>query len=201
MEEITNKRILIQEIPGQTVISKLSKSNPNPAQTCHRKQCIPCQHGCTNSKCFQNNIGYMIICSRSPCSDSVNLAPAKLQTEEFRLQLDKLDKNAENKPSAYFGKSFCSGFSRTRNHWTNYTTNSGKQRSFMWHHTLSHHTLSHHRGTIGDNKGKDDYKFVLNGHFIFNLRRQADEGRRTVIFEQYQAEGKINILNSKLDFV
>ena len=71
METISGKKIMIQGIPGQTVVSKMTKTNPCPPLHCHRKDCIPCQHGSKDSECYTNNIGYVIVCSRSPCTDNI----------------------------------------------------------------------------------------------------------------------------------
>ena len=66
----------------------------------------------------------------------------------------------------------------------------------MWQHSVSHH-----QGQIGVNKGINDYKFVLTGQFNTNIQRQTNEGRRQAIFEGYQEQNKLIVLNSKLDFI
>ena len=115
LETVSNKKIMIQELCSQTVVGKMSKSNPCPPPKCHRQDCIPCLHGLTDSRCYTNNIGYVIVCQRSPCCDSINLDNKKLQTEELRLQLDKLNID-DARPAIYSGESWRSSYSRSKTH-------------------------------------------------------------------------------------
>ena len=61
LESLKSIKILIQEIPGTSVINSLRRPNPNPSPRCSRQSCIPCLHGLTNSRCYNHSIGYMII--------------------------------------------------------------------------------------------------------------------------------------------
>ena len=65
---------------------------------------------------------------------------------------------------------------------------------------MYHHTQTNHSGAIGPNRGQTDYKIQLTDRFTNNLRRQAQEGERQLLMEEYQDNGKVNLLNSKLDF-
>ena len=65
---------------------------------------------------------------------------------------------------------------------------------------MFHHATTHHDGIIGPGKGNQDYKFQVTGHFRDNLTRQTNEGVRQTDMEKYQAENKITVLNSKIDF-
>ena len=47
---------------------------------------------------------------------------------------------------------------------------------------------------------KDDYNFHITEGFISNLRRQTNERERQTQMERYQSKGKVNVLNSKIDF-
>ena len=137
----------------------------------------------------------MIICNRAPCNSQLNMSYNRLQIQEFRNQLDKLNPD-KPVPAAYFGESSKSGFTRSLQHWGKYNTVSGQKTSFMWHHTVACHS-----GVIGANRGIDDYKFVMTGRFQSCLQRQSEEGRRTSVFEDYQSRSRIKVLNSKIDFV
>ena len=53
---------------------------------------------------------------------------------------------------------------------------------------------------IGKNKGEMDYKMVVIKYFISNLDRQTEEGQRQTLMEDFQREGKVKVLNSKIDF-
>ena len=195
LQDISKKKILVQEIPGPSVISTLLKPNPTPLERCNRQTCIPCLHGLTNSRCYTSNIGYMIICNRAPCNTSLDMSYNSLQTVNFRKQLDSL-KPHQPVPAAYFGESYRSSFSRTLGHWAKYNAPSTKQHHFMWLHTVHSHS-----SVTGPNRGLNDYKFILTGRFQTNLSREIDEGRRQTVFEDYQNKNKLMVLNSKIDFI
>ena len=98
-------------------------------------------------------------------------------------------------PSVYEGKTFCSGYTRMKNHWTKYNSKTGQGQSFMFHHTTSSHN-----GQIGPEKGKEDYRVKITGQFRSNLERQTEEGVRQTTMERLQFRDKVTVLNSKLDF-
>ena len=100
-----------------------------------------------------------------------------------------------DKPAVYEGESFRSGYSRAKKQWQNYTTKSGQNNSFMYHHTNTNHN-----GIIGPNKGSLDYKFQVTDTFKSNLSRQSNEGVRQTIMEKFQTDNKVTVLNSKIDF-
>ena len=60
--------------------------------------------------------------------------------------------------------------------------------------------MTDHKGIIGDNRGMKDYKFQITDQYRSNIRRQAGIGERQLMMEGYQTEGKIKVLNSKIDF-
>ena len=195
LERVSNMNILVQEIPGPSVISTFSRPNSTPKERCSRQNCIPCLHGLTNSRCYSTNIGYMIICNRSPCNTHINFDYNKLQTDTFRKQVSTLCPGQEI-PAAYFGESWRSSYSRAAGHWSKYTTPSGKSSSFMWKHTAREHNK-----IIGPNNGQMDYKFIVTGRFNSNYNREIDEGRRQNVFEDLQNQRKNIVLNSKIDFI
>ena len=195
LEQISGKKILISEEVGMKNIMNVKKSNPSCKERCSRTDCKPCLHGMKEEKCYRNNIGYRIICNRSPCSDNINTDLRSLDTDNFRKQLDAI-KEGDHRPAAYEGESYRSSFTRSKGHWSKYNTASGQSASFMFFHTKEHHS-----GVIGINKGEHDYKFILTGTFRSNIDRLVDEGRRQTIMERYQAEKKLIVLNSKIDFV
>ena len=63
------------------------------------------------------------------------------------------------------------------------------------------HTTKCHDSQIGPDKGLNDYKFIVTGRFQTNLHREIDEGRRQSVFEEYQTNKKLIVLNSKIDFI
>ena len=195
LEDISNKKILISQTTGNKVINLLRKSNPFPAPRCHRVKCKPCHHGLKNSKCFQNNIGYRIICNRPPCNLSIKTTLKDLQTDNWKIQLSNITEK-DHKPATYEGESHRNLYNRMNYHWAAYTTVSGKQKSFMYHHTGQYHN-----GIIGQNRGEDDYKCILLEKFQSTMDRLIDEGHRQTIMEKFQMENKVIVLNSKIDFV
>ena len=186
---------MLQEKFGPTVVNSLRKPNPSPPPRCHRDDCKPCLHGIKDIKCFTNNIGYRILCNRSPCSDKLVMTQQQLQTDKLRLQLDKLNIDS-SKPAIYEGETWRSSYSRSKSHWSCYTTESGQSRSFMWHHTVESH-----QSIIGPNRGAQDYMMVITGTFKSSISRLVDEGRRQSVMEEYQARKVITVLNSKTDFI
>ena len=146
-------------------------------------------------KMLPNNIGYRIMCNREPCNNMLNMN--KIDTNSLIKQLDDLPDNLDvvERPAIYEGESFRSGYTRSRQHWSKYTTKSGQPNSFMHHHTQTNHS-----GVIGPSRGQSDYKIQITDRFTNNLRRQAQEGERQLLMEEYQENGKVNLLNSKLDF-
>ena len=195
LQNICGKRIMLQETVGNTVIGQLRKSNPSPPIRCDRKNCKPCLHGLQENKCYTNNIGYRVICNRSPCCDRLKTDNKNLQTEQLRLQLDKL-KPGDSKPAIYEGESYRSCYTRGLQHWSNYNTKTGRKRSFMWFHTRDAHNSE-----VRPDNGAMDYKMVQTGSFQSNLARLVDEGKRQTIMEEYQNKQVIQVLNSKIDFV
>ena len=195
LQEYTGDNILIVESQGRKLISKLAKSNYKPDNICHRKDCKICINGPTNDKCFQSNIGYRIVCNRSPCSNRLDME--KIDNRNINKQISRLPNNLVmgERPAIYKGETYRSGYNRSKQHWTKYTTKSGQQGSFMFHHTMTDH-----KGIIGDNKGMTDYRFQITDQYRGNLRRQAGEGERQLMIEEYQTEGKLKVLNSKIDF-
>ena len=194
LEAYSGQKILVQETLGRTVTSILSKSNPNPKPSCHRQNCKICLTNPSKGRCYQNNIGYRIVCNRQPCSNNLNTR--KLDNPQFRHQIDKLTTGAD-KPASYEGETFRSAYTRSQAHWGKYTSKKKTQqtKSFMYHHTNTAHG-----GTIGPNKGEKDYIFHITDRFKDNLSRQTDEGRRQTVIEQFQTDNKITVLNSKIDF-
>ena len=63
----------------------------------------------------------------------------------------------------------------------------------MWRHTVSHHG-----GVIGNYK--KDYKYKLLKSHKHLISKHCNEGWRQTRFEQLQHQGKVVVLNSKLDF-
>ena len=63
------------------------------------------------------------------------------------------------------------------------------------------HTRDFHGGVVGDNRGEWDYIFVKLSNFRTNLDRLVQEGHRQTIMEKFQSEGRLIVLNSKIDFV
>ena len=106
--------MLIEQVSMNTVDS-LRKSNPNPPSRCHRHECKPCLHGMENEECYKTNIGYRIICMRSPCVDSFKTSSKELQTEQFRKQLMNLESGTSPMaiPAVYEGESCRSNYSRS----------------------------------------------------------------------------------------
>ena len=129
------------------------------------------------------------------CVDNKQTDGVSLQTENLRRQLDKI-KSTDSKPAVYEGETMRNLYCRSKNHWGNYNTVSGKPKSFMWHHTKEEHS-----SIIGPNRGKDDYKVFSTGFFRSNLQRLVDEGRRQSVMESLQSQQKVILLNSKLDFI
>ena len=197
IEDITTSKVMIQESLGPTVVNSLRKANPSPPATCSRANCKPCLHGLQEMKCYKPNIGYRIVCNRSPCNASLDMSPKALQTDPLRKQLESL-RNIRNVPVLYEGESFRSSFSRCHSHFQKYLSSSEKVRnsSILWIHANTHHG-----GVIGSNNGEKDYIFVTTGYFKDNCSRQNDEGRRQSLMEAFQAQGKVILLNSKLDFI
>ena len=195
LESYSGDKILIQERLGKSVVNSLSRSNPNPSLTCHRSDCKVCISGPSKGLCYKSNVGYRIICNRAPCNSRLNM----LQVDNINLikQLNNLPSNltVEERPAIYEGETFRSGYSRSKKQWQNYNTKSGQNKSFMYHHTNTNHG-----GVIGPEKGSTDYKFKITDCFRENLTRQAQEGERQTLMEKYQADNKVTVLNSKIDF-
>ena len=195
LELITGDNIKISEKYGNTVVSNLKKGNTNPKPSCHRSNCKPCHHGMKDCTCFDVNIGYRIVCNRFPCNSNIKMTQRDLDTNNFRLQLDKLTPG-QARPATYEGESYRSSYSRSLVHWGNYNTQSGQPKSFMFHHANEFHDC-----IIGKDRGTDDYIFVRTGKFTSNLDRLVDEGKRQTVFESYQRQNKVIVLNSKIDYV
>ena len=62
------------------------------------------------------------------------------------------------------------------------------------------HTATRHKGQIGPDRGSNDYLFKITSNFTDNLSRQTNEGLRQTNLEKFQAERKVSVLNSKIDF-
>ena len=63
----------------------------------------------------------------------------------------------------------------------------------MWRHAKSRHN-----GIIDD--PRKYFKYVLLGFFRDNLGRHCNEGSRQTRLEDLQQQGKVTVLNSKIDF-
>ena len=105
----------------------------------------------------------------------------KLDNTGIKKQLENLPDSMEDpdKPAVYEGESFRSGYSRAKKQWQNYTTKSGQNNSFMYHHTNTNHN-----GIIGPNKGSLDYKFQVTDTFRSNLSRQSNDRQLYKHFRQ-----------------
>ena len=82
------------------------------------------------------------------------------------------DLRQEDRPAIYEGESYRSGYTRGKQHWSKYNTKSGQKTSFMYHHSTTNHS-----GTIGPDRGKDDYRLQVLEGYNSNIKRKTNEGR------------------------
>ena len=183
----SKKRIKFCEEPSLTFVKTLQKSNPNPPPKCSRSDCVLCEQGKTDLKCYKPNIGYRFACNRWPCNSAINMS--KLSTRQILSQLSST--TPTYKPALYEGESWRSGYSRSKLHYQSYFAK--EPDSCMWIHTRQFHEEQ-----IG---GRSDYKFVITGFFTTNKERQTDESWRQKQLQVLQQEGKVMVMNSKIDFI
>ena len=66
----------------------------------------------------------------------------------------------------------------------------------MWNHTEKLHA-----GSIGPDKGRNDYLMIKLKSFKESLKRQCEEGVRIAKLEEKEKEGKVICANSKIEFI
>ena len=98
-------------------------------------------------------------------------------------------------PSIYEGESFRTPYRISQQNWNLYNGPKTQEKSFM-----RQHTKKHHRGIIGEDRDKVDYKIHVTEFFTKNIDRQTNEGSRQTWMEELQRMGKVNVLNSQIDF-
>ena len=169
LEKISNKKILISENYGSTVIKSLRSKGKE--DICNRKSYKICHHGGNAEICKISNFGYRILCNRSPCNQAIDMK--KIDNHNLRRQLNHLDSKTTSRPAIYEGESFRTPFQRMEQQWAAYNGPKSREKSFMWQHTKQQH-----QGVIGPHRGEDDYKVTVTEFFTNNLTRQSNEGSR-----------------------
>ena len=73
LENYSGDKFLVQERLGRSIVSSLSTSNPNPSLTCHRNDCKVCISRPSKGLCYKPNVGYRIVCNRTPCNSRLDM--------------------------------------------------------------------------------------------------------------------------------
>ena len=181
------QNIKVTESAGPSITRSLQRSNPNPPANCGRQECAMCLNGNSNYKCFKPKIGYRFVCNMPPCNQSIDMD--KISTLQLIKQLST--KQPTHPPAVYEGQSHRSSFSRNLGHFRKYKAKN--KASWMWRHNLAHHG-----GKIRNYKTDFKYKLLTNHKFL--ISKHCSEGWRQSIMEELQQKGKLQVLNSKLDF-
>ena len=108
----TDQFLRVQERPGPSLRVTMVRNNPSPRETCGRPECPLAREGPCRERCYQENIGYSIVCKRCLSSNS--------------------NSNTGNHPRIYIGESHRSIFTRFNGHLSDLKSSVKKGGGSSW---------------------------------------------------------------------
>ena len=145
----TDQLLRVQERPGPSLRVTMVRNDPSPRETCGRPGCPLARDGPCRDRCYQENIGYSIVCRRCLDGNSSNS-----------------NTGTSSHPRIYIGESHRSIFTRFNGHLSDLKSSvkKGGGSSWMYKHIQETHDGIYNHTDIGA-----DWKVKLCNRYIGNL--------------------------------